>query len=461
MVEIHKFIKKDIPIVVDVNSGAVHVVDKLVFDILDYYPDIDNSGDIVNKLAGKYKPEDIQEGLEEIKELKNRGLLFSEDRYRDLAREVFESGVVKSLCLHVAHDCNMRCKYCFASQGDFEGSRVLMDKDVALKAVDFLIEKSGSRKVLEIDFFGGEPLMNFDVVKATVDYGNERAEKAGKKLRYTITTNGLLLNDEIIDYINQNMYNVVLSLDGRPEVNDRMRCLVDGTGTYNKIADKICKLIEGRSDKMYFVRGTFTRCNLDFSKDVIHLADLGIKSISVEPVVEKEESYYSIREEDLEIIRQEYDRLFDEYLKRIGTPKEFQFYHFKVNLRQGPCIARRLTGCSAGNQYLAVTPEGDIYPCHQFVGYENFLMGNVFEGQPDRGILEQFKNVHVYSKEDCSECWARFYCSGGCHAHSYKLYGDLNSSYKIGCEMEKKRLECAIALEVIKMLKEEQNDKAV
>jgi len=454
MADIHKFIKKDIPIVLDVNSGAVHVVDRLVFDILDYYPEANNTVDIVNKLADRYSAQDIEEGLEEIKELETEGLLFTGDRYREVARKVFESGVVKSLCLHVAHDCNMRCKYCFASQGDFEGSRMLMDKEVAFKAVDFLIEKSGSRKVLEIDFFGGEPLMNFDVVKATVEYGNSKAKQAGKRLRYTITTNGALLDDEITDYINKNMFNVVLSLDGRPEVNDGMRCFADGTGTYNKIVDKIRKVVEGRRDKMYFVRGTFTRCNLDFSKDAIHMADLGLKSISVEPVVEKEDTYYSLREEDLETIKQEYDRLFDEYLKRMGTADEFEFYHFKVNLQQGPCIARRLAGCSAGNQYLAVTPEGDIYPCHQFVGDESFLMGNVFDGQLNREISEKFKNVHIYNKEECKECWARFYCSGGCHANSYKLFGDLNSNYEIGCEMERKRLECAIALEVIKRLEE-------
>ncbi len=460
MSRIHKFIKKDIPIVLDVNSGAVHVVDRLVFDILDYYPEAD-CGQIMDKLGGRYKTEEIEEGLEEIRELEGKGLLFSEDRYRDLAEQVTGSGVVKSLCLNVAHDCNMQCKYCFASQGHFKGTRRLMDKDIAFRAVDFLIERSGDRRVLEIDFFGGEPLMNFEVVQAVVEYGNQRAKNTGKKLRYTITTNGLLLDDSITDFINQNMYNVVLSLDGRREVNDRMRRLADGTGTYDMIVDKIRRAVDRRGDRMYFVRGTFTRCNLDFSKDVMHMADLGFKSISVEPVVEREDNYYSIREEDLEAIKQEYDRLFHEYCRRLGTPEEFEFYHFKVSLRQGPCVARRLTGCSAGNQYLAVTPEGDIYPCHQFVGDKDFIMGNVFEKKLDRGISERFKGVHVYNKENCGQCWARFYCSGGCHANSYKFFGDLNACYKVGCEMEKKRLECAIAVQVIRMLKEEQNDKTV
>lgn len=461
MAKIHKFIKKDIPIVTDINSGAVHVADRLVYDILDHYPEMSDKYSIEKKLDGKYSLREIDEALKEIELLEKRGLLFSDDRYQDIARKVFERKDIKSLCLHVAHDCNMRCRYCFASQGDFAGSRILMREEVAFRAVDFLLEKSGSHKVLEIDFFGGEPLMNFEVVKAAVDYGNFKAKEAGKRLRYTITTNGLLLNDEIIDFINENMYNVVFSLDGRPEVNDRMRAFAGGKGTYREVVDKVGRAVEKRKDKMYFVRGTFTRYNLDFSEDAIHLADLGFKSISVEPVVEKEDRHFSIREEDLETIKKEYDKLFNEYVERIGTPGEFEFYHFKVSLDQGPCVAKRLAGCSAGNQYLAVIPEGAIYPCHQFVGDKSFVMGNVFDGQVNRETSEQFKEAHVYNKRECTQCWARFYCSGGCHANSHKLLGHINANYKIGCEIEKKRLECAIAVEVIKRLKEGEDDSKI
>lgn len=460
MAAIHKFIKLGIPIVLDINSGAVHAVDRLVYDILDYYPQMGRE-EIIERLSGKYPAQEIGEGIEEIKELEERGLLFSEDRYHDIARKGFETGIVKALCLHVAHDCNMLCEYCFASQGNFKGDRSLMSKDIAFKAVDFLIQKSGNRKNIEIDFFGGEPLLNFGVVKATVDYGRERAMKAGKNIRFTITTNGLLLDDEVIDYINQNMYNVVLSLDGRPEINDRMRCCTGGKGTYNRVVERIKRLVEKRGNKLYYVRGTFTRCNLDFSKDVIHMADLGFKNISVEPVVAERERYYSLREEDLDIILQQYDRLLDEYVKRMDAPDWFEFFHFKVNLQQGPCVVKRLSGCGAGYQYLAVTPEGDLYPCHQFVGDKDFYMGNVADGKLREDISASFKNAHVYNKEECRDCWARFYCSGGCHANSYKFYGNISSSYKIGCEMEKKRLECAIALEVLRWLKEEKGNEEI
>lgn len=457
---VHKYIKNGIPIVLDVNSGAVHVVDRLVFDILDYYP-VENPETIKKKLESKYGREEIEEGIGEIKQLEAEGLLFAEDVYNDIVKMGFSQNVVKALCLHVAHDCNIRCEYCFASQGDFNSERLLMSRDIAFKAVDFLIEKSGKRKNIEIDFFGGEPLLNFDVVKDTVNYGNKKAKAAGKNIKFTITTNALLLNREIIDYINENMYNVVLSLDGRKEVNDRMRRFAAGRGTYDRVVENIKSIIEERRGKSYYVRGTFTRANLDFSKDVIHIADLGFKSLSVEPVVGESEKPYTIKEEDLGRILKEYDLLFEECVKRMGTEKEFDFYHFKVNLNQGPCAVKRLSGCGAGYQYLAVTPEGDLYPCHQFVGDKSFLVGNVYEGVIDSRLSARFRDAHVYNKDDCRDCWAKFYCSGGCHANSHKINGNINSCYKIGCEMEKKRLECAIALEVIRKLKEEGNDKEV
>lgn len=457
---IHKFIKNGIPIVLDVNSGSVHVVDMLVYEILDCYPEL-GCPDIERKLQNKYPKEKIREGLEEIKQLESMGQLFSKDIYNDLTAFRLREDIVKALCLHVAHDCNIRCEYCFASQGDFNSGRMLMDREVARKAVDFLIKHSGKRKNIEIDFFGGEPLLNFTVVKETVDYGNRAASDAGKNLKFTITTNAILLDEKIIDYINKNMFNVVLSLDGNRETNDRMRHFDDGSGTYDIVSENIKSFIAKRGEKSYFVRGTFTRYNANFSKDVIHLADMGCKSLSVEPVVSEKEKSYSIRKEDLANILSEYDILFNECIERMGTDREFDFYHFKINLDQGPCAIKRLSGCGAGYQYLAVTPEGDLYPCHQFVGDSGFIIGNVFDGIINADIPKTFKAAHVYSKPGCRDCWAKFYCSGGCHANSYKLMGDINSCYEVGCEMEKRRLECAIALQVIKKLKEEKNDQEV
>ena len=452
MTAIHKFIKNDVPIVLDIASGAVHAVDKLVYRILDFYPG-HCSDYIIDRLKDEYAKKDIIEGLEEIKQLEAEGLLFSKDIYADIASGRYNDQVIKALCLHVAHDCNLSCRYCFASQGNFNGERLLMDCKTAFRAVDFLIEKSGIRHNIEIDFFGGEPLINLPVVKKTVKYGRERAAAAGKNIRFTLTTNGVGLDRDTIEYLDDNMYNVVLSLDGRPEVNDRMRCFAGGAGSYDAIVDGIVSFVQRRADRSYFVRGTFTRENLDFCEDVLHIAGLGIKSLSVEPVVSAREESYSIREQDLDRILKEYDRLFDECLKRAGTPEEFSFYHFKINLYNGPCAIKRLSGCGAGNQYIAVTPEGDLYPCHQFVGEKSFLMGNVFDGVLDSGIAAAFRDAHVYNKEDCRDCWARLWCSGGCHAGSVKMTGSLLKSYRIGCEMEKKRIECAIALEVLSRLK--------
>ncbi|TCO79847.1 thioether cross-link-forming SCIFF peptide maturase [Marinisporobacter balticus] len=443
---IHKFTQDDTRIVLDVNSGAVHVIDKIVYDILDGYKE-KTVEEIIEQFGDKYKKEQLVEAIYEIKTLENEGLLFTEDTYVNHPAFKNRQPVVKALCLHIAHDCNLLCKYCFASQGDFKGQRSLMSEEVGKKALDFLIENSGSRRNLEVDFFGGEPLMNFDVVKKLVAYGRSREKESKKRFRFTITTNGVLLNDENMQYINENMDNVVLSIDGRKEVNDNMRYTVNGSGTYDIIVPKFLKMAKIRNGKSYFVRGTFTKENLDFSKDVLHLADLGFDNTSVEPVVTEDCYDYAIKEEDLETIFNQYEVLTNEYIKRQKEGNGFTFFHFMLDLDQGPCVVKRLSGCGAGSEYLAITPEGDIYPCHQFVGDEDFLMGNVTEGSIKKCTQVDFSNAHVYNKEKCNNCWAKFYCSGGCHANAYNFNHDIHKPYELGCEMEKKRIECSLVIQ--------------
>jgi len=450
---IHKFSMQDINIVVDVYSGAVHVVDDTVYEILDYVekslPMTDEicPPEIIRQLEYKYSASQIQEAYTEIYQLYTDGLLFSEDTYQDVAEYMNKKSVVKALCLHVAHDCNLRCQYCFASTGSFEGKRSLMSAEVGKKAIDFVISNSGNRRNIEIDFFGGEPLMNFEVVKEVVEYARAQEKVHGKNFRFTITTNGLLLNEDIKNYINENMSNIVLSLDGTKEVNDRMRVRVDGRGCYDDIVPKFLDIAESRNQDNYYVRGTFTRNNLDFAKDVLHLADLGFRQTSVEPVVAAETESYALKEEDLPVIFKEYENLAIQYLKRRREGKGFNFFHFMIDLTQGPCVIKRLSGCGSGHEYLAVTPEGDIYPCHQFVGNEEFKMGNVFDGELNQEIKQQFETSNVYTKDKCRECWAKFYCSGGCPANAYQLNGDINKPYEIGCELEKKRVECALMIQ--------------
>lgn len=439
MAMIHKFSMMGTNIVVDVNSGAVHVVDDISFDILDYYKNF-TAGEIKNKLAHKYNADEIDEALREIESLEAEGLLFSEDPYKEYVSSMDRKSVVKALCLHISHDCNLRCKYCFASTGNFGGQRNMMSLEVGKKAIDFLISESGNRKNLEIDFFGGEPMMNFDVVKGIIEYARQKEKEHNKNFRFTLTTNGLLLNDENIKYINENMQNIVLSIDGRKEVNDRMRIRIDGSGCYDDILPKFKYVAESRNQDNYYVRGTFTRENMDFSNDVLHLADEGFRQISVEPVVAAKDSGYDLREEDLPRLFEEYEKLAYEYVKRRKEGNWFNFFHFMIDLTQGPCIVKRLTGCGSGHEYLAVTPEGDIYPCHQFVGNEKFKMGNVKEGVLNRDIQNYFKNSNVYTKKECDSCWAKFYCSGGCAANSYNFHKDINTVYKVGCELEKKEL---------------------
>lgn len=443
---IHKYSMNGYNIVLDVNSGAVHVVDDAVYDVLDYYKE-KSKDEILEILKNKYTQDEINEAYSEIVELEKEDLLYSEDIYEEVIPKIERRNpVVKALCLHIAHDCNLKCKYCFAEEGEYHGKRSLMSFEVGKKAIDFLIKASGTRRNLEVDFFGGEPLMNFGVVKQIVEYARSVEKENNKNFRFTITTNGILLNDEIQEYINQNMHNVVLSIDGRKEVNDKMRVRAGGQGSYDTIIPKFQKLAESRNQTDYYVRGTFTRNNLDFSKDVLHLADLGFKQISVEPVVADEKESYALKEEDLPVIFEEYEKLAKEMLKRKKEGKNFNFFHFMIDLTGGPCVTKRLVGCGSGTEYLAVTPEGDLYPCHQFVGMEQFKMGDVDTGVVKDDIRCNFENCNVYSKPKCKECWAKFYCSGGCVANSYNTHGDLITPYEIGCELQRKRTECSIMM---------------
>lgn len=440
---IHKFSLFGTNIVLDVNSGAVHIFDDVAYEVLEHYEN--NSHErIVELLSTKYNSEEIGEAIKDIDSLKAEGMLYSEDIYEETIALWDQKPVVKALCLHISHDCNLRCKYCFASTGDFGGQRAMMSAEVGKKAIDFIISESGSRRNLEVDLFGGEPLMNFEVVKEIVDYAKSRQKEFNKNFRFTLTTNAILLNEDVKNYLNENMQNVVLSIDGRREINDKMRYRVDGTGCYDDIMPKIKDMAQSRGQDKYYVRGTFTRENLDFSKDVLHLADEGFKQISVEPVVAAKGTGYDLREEDLPVLYEEYEKLAFELVKRKKEGNGFNFFHFMIDLSQGPCIAKRLRGCGSGHEYVAVTPEGDIYPCHQFVGNTDFKMGNVTEGKLNTNIQEQFKESNVYTKEECSKCWAKFYCSGGCAANAHQFNNDINIPYKVGCELEKKRVECAL-----------------
>lgn len=453
---IHKFKQNDLNIVVDVNSGAIHVVDDIVYEVLEYNRDLSRE-EIVAKLSPQFDENSIVEAIEEVVTLEEAGLLYASDDYiGDLDLNKNEP-VIKAMCLHVAHDCNIRCAYCFASQGDFKGDRSIMDLETGKKALKFLAENSGNRRNLEVDFFGGEPLLNFEVCKELVTYGRELEKTHNKLFRFTMTTNGVLLDDEKIEYINENMHNVVLSIDGRPEINDKMRYTINGKGTYDTIVPKLQKMASKRGTKSYYVRGTFTKYNTDFAKDVVHLADLGFKQTSIEPVVAEPHHGYALSESDLPKIFEQYEELAEVLIERKGTDKEFNFFHFVVDLTQGPCVIKRMSGCGAGAEYIAVTPEGDIYPCHQFVGNEDFKIGHVDTGIENKQMSVDFKNAHVYNKEECKECWAKFYCSGGCHANAFNFNQDILKPYRVGCEMEKKRLECSLYIQA-KLMTEGSDD---
>ena len=445
---IHQYKNNGYNIVLDVNSGSVHVVDDVVYDVIPLY-ESHTKEQILVKLKDEpgYSKDLIGEAIDEISQLKEQELLFTEDIYKEYITDFKKrKTVVKALCLHIAHDCNLACRYCFAEEGEYHGRKALMSLEVGKKALDFLIENSGNRRNLEVDFFGGEPLMNWETVKELVSYGRSLEEAHNKNFRFTLTTNGVLLNDEIMEFVNKEMSNVVLSLDGRKEINDKMRPFRNGKGSYDLIVPKFQKLAESRNQTDYYIRGTFTHENLDFSKDVIHFADMGFQQMSIEPVVGDDSEPYAIREEDLPKIMEEYDELAKEFIKRKKAGKGFNFFHFMIDLEQGPCVAKRLSGCGSGTEYLAVTPWGDLYPCHQFVGQEEFLLGDVFEGIKRTDICDEFKLCNVYAKEKCKNCFAKYYCSGGCAANSYKFHSSITNAYDIGCEMEKKRVECAIMI---------------
>ncbi|WP_040197638.1 thioether cross-link-forming SCIFF peptide maturase [Candidatus Soleaferrea massiliensis] len=445
---IHKYFLNGYYIVLDVNSGAIHVVDELIYNMLDLVeppvlPKCPQS--VLNAFKGRYNLDEIYEAYDEIYGLYDIGQLYSEDDYEQFAGMMVNSPI-KAMCLHIAHDCNLRCEYCFASTGDFGEGRRLMTYETGKKAIDFLIEHSQGRRNLEMDFFGGEPLMNFGVVKQLVEYARSLEEKHHKKFRFTITTNGMLLTDDKIDFINKEMSNVVLSIDGRKEVTDRVRSRVDGSGCYDVIMPKFQKLVEKRGPKDYYVRGTFTKYNLDFTKDVLHLYDAGFDQISVEPVVSDPALPYSITENDLPVIFDEYETLAQTILACRKAGRYFNFFHFMLDLDQGPCAIKRLRGCGCGNEYVAITPDGDIYPCHQFVGQEEWKMGNLEDGSFDKERKADFATANVYTKPECKECWAKFYCSGGCNANNQNYEGDIRHAHKLSCDLEKKRLECAIMI---------------
>ena len=444
---IHKYKMKGQYIVMDINSGAVHLVNDIVYDILDYYQE-KKEEEIIELLQNQYRPEQIREAFGEITFLVQEGMLFTDDSQVTMDMLEGRGSVIKAMCLHVAHDCNMTCKYCFGDKGAFEGIRSLLSYETGKKAIDFLLTHSGTRRNLELDFFGGEPLMNFEVVKQLVSYGREAEKAYGKNIRFTITTNGLLLDDEKAAYINDTMDNVILSIDGRPEVNDNMRRTVNDKGTYDIIIDHYLKFAEKRRGT-YYVRGTFTRENLDFSEDVKHLAEKGFRNISIEPVVTDPNCSFALRDEDVDLILNEYEKLTDLYLEYAQKGKKFEFFHFNIDLTQGPCIVKRVSGCGAGTEYVAVSPEGDIYPCHQFVGNTDFKLGNLNDEKFVNRLYDEFNQAHIYKKEKCRECWAKFYCSGGCHANAFHMNQDIRKPYELGCELEKKRIECAIAIKAI------------
>ena len=451
---IHKFKIDGYNIVLDVNSGGVHIVDDLTYDLLENIePPFSEEcpKDVLKKLTKIYSEQDVIDCYNEIVELYNDKILFSDDDYEKFAQSSVSSPV-KAMCLLISQDCNMRCKYCFASTGDYGQGRKLMSVETGKKALDFLIEKSEDRKFLEVDFFGGEPMMNYEAVKEIVKYGREREKETGKVFRFTITTNGIIMNDEQLEFINKEMKNVVLSIDGRKEVHDRMRPTANGKGTYDLIADNFKRFAAVRGDKEYYVRGTYTKYNLDFSEDIMHLYEMGFDQISVEPVMADPKEPYAITEGDLTKIFKEYEILAHKISEILNSGKFINFFHFMIDLNQGPCAIKRLRGCGSGNEYIAISPEGDIYPCHQFVGIEKFNMGNIHKGTFDLDIKDEFAKAHVYSKPECKKCWAKFYCSGGCNANNYIYAGDIHNAHKLSCQIQKKRLECAIMMRAVKLL---------
>lgn len=444
---IHKFRQGDDFYIIDVNSGAVHEVDEMVYDLVDSEA-LKDKEELKIIFRDKYSEKEIDEVYEELQTLIKDEMLYSKDLYEGIALMSEKAEVaIKALCLNIIHDCNLKCKYCFADEGEYHGCRKAMSAETGKAAIDFVIKNSGKRKNIEIDLFGGEPLMAFDTIREIVDYGREQEKIFNKNIRFTMTTNATLLNDEIMDYLDKNMGNIILSIDGRKEVNDKVRIRFDGKGTYDSILPKIKKMVEVRDkSKTYYVRGTFTRENTDFFEDVKHMVEEGFDEVSIEPVVLPEEHELSLRESDLPTIFEQYDRLYEYMLSKYKEDKAFKFYHFNIDLQGGPCIYKRISGCGAGHEYVAITPDGEIYPCHQFVGNPDFLMGNIKDGIENYKIVQELKDAHIYNKPICKNCWARFYCSGGCQANNFNFNKDVHVPYELGCKMQKKRIECAIAL---------------
>lgn len=452
---VHQYKLGGFNIVLDTCSGSIHVVDDATYDIISMYKE-KSKDEIVAVVSKKYAartdvtPKDIEDCLNDIAELENNGQLFTPDNYKPMADTFKEKsgGVIKALCLHVAHTCNLNCSYCFASQGKFHGERALMSFEVGKRALDFLIENSGSRRNLEVDFFGGEPLMNWDVVKRLVEYARSVEKQAGKNFRFTLTTNGVLIDDDVIDFANREMSNVVLSLDGRKEIHDRFRVDYAGNGSFDKIVPKFQKLVKARGGKNYYMRGTFTHANPDFLKDIESMLELGFDQLSMEPVVCAAGDPSALTEADKPIVMEQYEKLAEKMLERRKQGRPFTFYHYMIDLEGGPCIYKRISGCGSGTEYMAVTPWGDLYPCHQFVGDEKFLLGNVFDGVTNRSMQSEFRNCNVYTRPECADCWAKLYCSGGCAANAYHASGSVNGTYTYGCDLFRKRMECAIMLKV-------------
>ena len=482
--QVHAFENNGYRILLDVSSGSVHVVDEIVYDAVLFINTLLSSGEeketvtaltpggryrlifsserVEEHLLKKYPRQEVKEAVLELEELIAEKVLYTDADYRP-AVESFANRptVVKALCLHIAHDCNLRCRYCFADEGEYHGRKALMSFEVGKKALDFLVANSGSRKNLEVDFFGGEPLLNFDVVKKITAYGRSIEKEHNKHFRFTLTTNGVLLNDDVAEFARAELDNVVLSLDGRREVHDRMRPFPGGQGSYDVVLPKFREFVKKREGRQYYLRGTFTQFNKDFAADVLHMADLGFDQLSIEPVVAPDEEPYALHEEDVPYICEQYDLLAREMIRREKEGKGFQFFHFMIDLSGGPCVYKRLSGCGSGTEYLAVTPWGDLYPCHQFVGQEEFLLGNVDDGIVRKDIVNRFKTVNVYAKKECQDCFARFYCSGGCAANAWNFTKDLNGNYKVGCDLERKRVECAIMLKAAEAERKSENAERV
>ena len=457
---IHQYKQCGYNIVLDICSGAVHIVDDIAYDIISLYENKEKDEVIaeISKKYGDVPRDEIIECYDQVTELKNSGELFTEDNFEPMAGELKAktSGVIKALCLHIAHTCNLNCSYCFASQGKYHGERALMSFEVGKRALDFLIENSGTRRNLEVDFFGGEPLMNFDVVKKLVEYARSIEKEKGKNFRFTLTTNGVLVDDDVIDFANKEMNNVVLSLDGRKEVHDRYRVDYQGRGSYDTIVPKFQKFVKARGGKNYYMRGTFTHANPDFLEDIKTMLNLGFTELSMEPVVAAEGDEAALTEEDKPVVMKQYEELAELMLKRDKEGKPFTFYHYMIDLAGGPCIYKRISGCGSGTEYMAVTPWGDLYPCHQFVGDEKFKLGDIWHGVENKEIQNEFASCNVYARSECRDCWARLYCSGGCAANAYHATGSVKGVYKYGCDLFKKRMECAIAVAVARKFGDEE-----